>query len=238
MREALAGRSIILAGVSHSLSDSIEARTKSLIEQGQLLRTFFARALLLEQRNLKQVQGVDVGISQIHGLSQELVSFEEALAAPNGEQGLHHLLIFRTELLEELAEVAQFGEIELGDGEIGFGADHLDLAQKVVEEGPGLGHLLQELQSSGFGCRLRKGVARPQPGREHEARLRPTKIVGDRADARHRSGALVPVGGARSEMDVAELFDWRGREENLEQLRLVVNDFAKRLSRIARQLFD
>src|SRR5215218_9182217 len=143
-----------------------------------------------------------------------------------GVADLEHRVDRALELLLELAEqleiAAEMTHVGARDLEIGLGADHLDLAEQVVEERPLRGHAAQALDAFGGAGRLRERGARAEPAGEHQADLSPAEAPRDRADAADPRRRARAIRGTRAEARLGQLVDRRrGAEEREQRLMLM-----------------
>jgi hypothetical protein len=95
---------------------------------------------------------------------------------------------------------------------------------------------LEQLLAAGLLHHRLERFARAEPGRDHQAHLRPAEVPRDGADARHRAGAALAVRRTGAEVNVRELAYRRCGEEQLEHRRLVVDQAAERDPRLFAEL--
>src|SRR6185437_4411285 len=211
-------------------------------------------AFAAEEFDLDERHGVDVGVAQADGALEDLVGFEKRGLAEDGEDHTRGEVEFGLEGGEDAVAQGGVGDevgVEAGDGEVGFGDAHLDVADDVDEEWEAAGHGLEEGEVGGFlrgsrsevrGSRFTRldevleGVADAEVGGHDVTGLHPAEDPGDGAEVLHAALALgrsittgARVGaacGARADARVFEFGDGRGLLEVGEGFRVFGDVFA------------
>src|SRR5690606_38901656 len=103
------------AGVAHPLGDAVQGRAEGLIEQLRLRSPLGQVALAPQQAHLEQVERIDVGVAELHGLREEAMLRREAPLLPDREDGRRRALVLGAQVGEDLLVVAELREVELRD---------------------------------------------------------------------------------------------------------------------------
>jgi hypothetical protein len=152
-------------------------------------------ALALEQGDLEEREGVDVGVAQGDRGAEDLLAVEEAVGAADGLDGGDGAGVLGAQAVGEGGVGAEAADVEVGDLEVGLGEHHLDLAEEVVEEGPLACHAAEQVEAAGAGGEGVERGADAEPARQHPAGLGPAEDPRDGADAGHGAGAALAPGG-------------------------------------------
>ena len=142
--------------------------------------------------HLEVVQGIDVGIAQLHRLQEDRLAPEDLLLAGERENrrlGPGKLGLEQAEDPAPDPGLLDQPGIQGGDAEVGLAHRQLGVVDQGLEERPVPVHLPQQLPGGRSAVQLRgQGAAEPKPARKIKAALHPGKDPGDGAQVSHAFG--------------------------------------------------
>src|SRR6476646_2543541 len=127
----------------------------------------------------------------------------------NQQQRFDRALIFVDQALCQLDIRAKVPDVSTRNVDVRLRANHLGLAEHVVDKGPRRRHPLQAPEAGSRRNFLTERTAYTEPAREHQSDLGPSKAPRYCAYAINSSFRSWPIGRTRAEASVGQLVDRR-----------------------------